>query len=125
MNTRSVRNFRPAPAVMAAVTVVIAASLLGGCTSHYKVTDPASGKVFYTTDIDRERSGVITFEDERTDADVTLKLLRSRSAMVTLALMAARLGDGQVDGDHLGSAEVLRLTHRPEALTVVAASGPT
>lgn len=71
MNTRSVRNFRPAPAVMAAVTVV-AASLLGGCTSHYKVTDPASGKVFYTTDIDRERSGVITFEDERTDADVTL-----------------------------------------------------
>ncbi len=31
----------------------------------------------------------------------------------------------QVDGDHLGSAEVLRLTHRPEALTVVAASGPT
>jgi hypothetical protein len=38
---------------------------------------------------------------ENADADVTLKLLRSRSAMVTLALMAARLGDGQVDGDHL------------------------
>ncbi|GAA2060826.1 DUF3375 domain-containing protein [Williamsia deligens] len=38
---------------------------------------------------------------ENADADITLKLLRSRSAMVTLALMAARLGDGQVDGDHL------------------------
>ncbi|KQR99441.1 hypothetical protein ASG12_00995 [Williamsia sp. Leaf354] len=40
---------------------------------------------------------------ESADADVTLRLLRSRSAMVHLALMAARLGDGQVDGDHLAA----------------------
>ncbi|MBT0567640.1 DUF3375 family protein [Williamsia sp. CHRR-6] len=40
---------------------------------------------------------------ENADADVTLRLLRSRSAMVYLAMMAARLSDGQVDGDHLAA----------------------
>lgn len=35
------------------------------------------------------------------DADVTLRLLRSRSAIVYLAMMAARLAGGPVDGDRL------------------------
>ncbi|GAA1459408.1 DUF3375 domain-containing protein [Williamsia maris] len=51
-----------------------------------------------------ERDGAATLYaafSENADADVTLRLLRSRSAMVYLAMMAARLADGQVDGDHL------------------------
>ncbi|SIS21402.1 DUF3375 domain-containing protein [Williamsia sterculiae] len=38
---------------------------------------------------------------ESADGDVTLRLLRSRNAVVHLSIMAARLGDGQVAGDLL------------------------
>ncbi|WP_018180481.1 DUF3375 family protein [Jongsikchunia kroppenstedtii] len=40
---------------------------------------------------------------DNADGDVTLRLLRSRHAVVYLAMMAARLGDGQVAGDHLAA----------------------
>ena len=46
---------------------------LAGC--HYKVTDPASGKVFYTTSVDKVKrgGGAIKFKDARTDAEITLQ----------------------------------------------------
>ena len=50
---------------------VLAAALMAGCASYYKVTDPASGKIFYTEDVKR-RNGTITFKDAKTGADVTL-----------------------------------------------------
>ena len=40
---------------------------------------------------------------DNADSDVTLRLLRSRNAVPYLAIMAARLADGQVDGDHLAA----------------------
>lgn len=40
---------------------------------------------------------------DNADGDVTLRLLRSRNAVVYLAMMASRLGDGQVAGDHLAA----------------------
>lgn len=40
---------------------------------------------------------------DNADSDVTLQLLRSRNAVPYLAIMAARLADGQVDGDHLAA----------------------
>ncbi|ORM34994.1 DUF3375 domain-containing protein [Williamsia sp. 1135] len=40
---------------------------------------------------------------DNADSDVTLRLLRSRNAVPYLAIMAARLADGQVDGDHLSA----------------------
>jgi hypothetical protein len=45
---------------------------VSGCASYYKVTDPASGKVYYTEDIDKKDSGAIEFKDEATKAQVTL-----------------------------------------------------
>jgi len=48
-------------------------ALLSGCTTYYKITDPASNKVFYTTDIDKERSGAITFTDQKSKQKVTLQ----------------------------------------------------
>ena len=49
------------------------ACMLAGC-SHYKVTDPASGRVYYTEDVHHEkREGFIKFKDAKTKAEVTLQ----------------------------------------------------
>lgn len=47
--------------------------LVTGCGSYYKVTDPSSSKVYYTTKIDKERSGTIEFEDANSGSKVTLQ----------------------------------------------------
>jgi hypothetical protein len=44
-----------------------------GCTTYYRVTDQPSGKVYYTTDIDRVESGAVQFHDVKTGARVTLQ----------------------------------------------------
>ena len=55
---------------------VMAASmlLLAGCGTYYRVSEPASGKEFYTTNIDDAgRGGAIKFTDARTGEVVTLQ----------------------------------------------------
>jgi hypothetical protein len=47
--------------------------MVGGCTNYYRVTDPATGKTYYTTDIDKEEGGAVTIKDERTRSNVTLQ----------------------------------------------------
>jgi uncharacterized protein YceK len=55
------------------LAVLVIAASVGGCASYYKVTDPASGRVFYTEDIDRQKGGTtIMFKDAKTGAEVTL-----------------------------------------------------
>ena len=45
---------------------------LTGCSSHYRVTDPASGKTYYTTQIENAgRAGAIKIKDEKTGSTVT------------------------------------------------------
>lgn len=51
--------------------MILAACTLAGC-SHYKVTDPNSGKAYYTTDVDRERSGTVSFKSAADGSRVTL-----------------------------------------------------
>jgi len=48
-------------------------AFLGGCVSYYRVTDPVSGKVYYTDSIETEHSGAIRFKDEVTQRTVTLQ----------------------------------------------------
>lgn len=48
-------------------------ALLSGCATYYKVTDPNSSNVYYTTDIDKERSGAVSFTDAKSKAKVTLQ----------------------------------------------------
>jgi PBP1b-binding outer membrane lipoprotein LpoB len=43
-----------------------------GCTKYYKVTNPTSDKVYYTTKIKKKKSGAIRLQDERTGNKVTL-----------------------------------------------------
>ena len=55
-----------------AVFVVLLTLSLAACAHYYKVTDPASGKVFYTQDVDRKGSAV-EFKDAQTGSAVTLQ----------------------------------------------------
>jgi uncharacterized protein YceK len=50
---------------------VLAAVLMAGCASYYSVTDPASGRVFYTEKVQRA-NGTVMFKDAKTGAEVTL-----------------------------------------------------
>ena len=45
---------------------------LCGCASFYKVTDPVSGKVYYTDNVQNKGNGAIRFKDEVTKTRVTL-----------------------------------------------------
>jgi hypothetical protein len=47
--------------------------MLSGCTSYYKVTDPTTGKVYYTTQLDHKSSGAATLKDARTGNKVSLQ----------------------------------------------------
>ena len=50
------------------------AGLLGGCGGdYYRVNDPAGDKLYYTTDIDRTKTGVITFKDKKSGSKVSLQ----------------------------------------------------
>ena len=47
---------------------------VAGCASYYKVTDPTSGKEFYTQDVSRKiTGGAIEFKDAKTGAATTLQ----------------------------------------------------
>jgi hypothetical protein len=55
------------------ITCGLAAAVVG-CSSHYRVTDPSSGKTYYTTKIDNAgRAGAVKIKDEKTGSTVTLQ----------------------------------------------------
>lgn len=49
------------------------AAVLAGCTTYYRVSDPAGTKEYYTTDIDETKTGAISFKDEKTGSEVRLQ----------------------------------------------------
>ena len=44
-----------------------------GCTSYYRVTDPTTGRNYYTTRLDEQRDGSVQFKDARTGNEVTVQ----------------------------------------------------
>lgn len=53
--------------------LAILAFVISLTACHYRVTDPASGRVYYTTEIKRyDKSGSIGFKDKLTGKHVTL-----------------------------------------------------
>jgi hypothetical protein len=44
-----------------------------GCTSYYHVHDPSTGKDYYTTKLEQDRSGSSTLKDARTGRQVTVQ----------------------------------------------------
>jgi hypothetical protein len=55
-----------------ALVVVLLTVGLAACAHYYKVTDPASGKVFYTEDVKRNGSAV-EFKDGQSGGVTTLQ----------------------------------------------------
>lgn len=47
--------------------------LAAGCTTYYKVTDPQSGKEYYTEDVKTEKGGTVKLRDARSNSDITLQ----------------------------------------------------
>jgi len=55
-------------------TVIVAALFVGaGCTNYYKVTDPTTGRVYYTTELTTHSSGAATIKDARTGNTVNIQ----------------------------------------------------
>jgi hypothetical protein len=44
-----------------------------GCTTYYRISDQATGRIYYTTDYDRTDSGAVVFEDAKSRSKVTLQ----------------------------------------------------
>ena len=55
----------------------IVLSLVVGCASYYRVTDPSTQKVYYTTELKQDK-GDTTFKDGRTGDMVTLQNVQVR-----------------------------------------------
>ena len=50
----------------------ILALAVAGCSSYYKIADPASGKIYYSNEIQKE-SGSIEFKDANSGSTVTIQ----------------------------------------------------
>jgi hypothetical protein len=58
---------------LTASTALLAIVLVtAGCTTYYRVTDPASGRMYYTTDISR-RGSAVEFTDAKSGSSVILQ----------------------------------------------------
>ncbi len=53
--------------------VVALLGLAAGCTSYYRVTDPTTGKVYYTTDMHNKGSGATELKDAKTGDTITIQ----------------------------------------------------
>ena len=56
---------------LAILTATILVMVTLGCASYYKITAPATGKDYYTQEVERE-GGSVTFQDVNSRATVTL-----------------------------------------------------
>jgi hypothetical protein len=55
-----------------AVAAVAASALLAGCAGYYRVTDPGSGRQYYTTKVEKSNAGAVSFKDNK-GSQVTLQ----------------------------------------------------
>jgi hypothetical protein len=55
------------------VLVIISLVSLAGCTTYYRVTDPSTDNVYYSTSVKKLSGGAVRIKDEKTGKDVTLQ----------------------------------------------------
>jgi len=58
--------------MLRSMLVLLCLLALSACAHYYRVTDPGSGKSFYTEEVKRDGSAV-TFKDSQTGAQTTLQ----------------------------------------------------
>ena len=54
------------------LVLFIALCFLFGCTNYYRITNPDTGKAYYSREVDEKGDGVLEFTDARTGEKVTL-----------------------------------------------------
>ena len=54
-----------------------------GCSSYYRITDQATGRIYYTTDYDRRDNGGVVFEDAKSSAQVTSAVIGNPRSIET------------------------------------------
>jgi len=60
--------------ILQAITALtLAVILFAGCARFYEVTDPQSGKIFYTRDVDYKKGGAVGFKDAKTGSKIVLQ----------------------------------------------------
>jgi hypothetical protein len=62
---------RTAPLTGAMLLAVVLGT--AGCGTYYRVTDPSSGRVYYTDEVKRSSQGTVQVKDAKSGADVTLQ----------------------------------------------------
>ncbi|MCK9196151.1 MAG: YgdI/YgdR family lipoprotein [Syntrophales bacterium] len=58
------------------VSLVVSCLILlaiSGCGSYYKITEPTSKNVYYSTEFEKTKTGSIAFKDAKTGAIVTIQ----------------------------------------------------
>ncbi len=55
------------------LSLALAAVVLAGCATHHQVTDPSSGRVYYTNDLDTMKNGAVQCTDGKTGSTVTMQ----------------------------------------------------
>lgn len=53
--------------------IIMSLSIPGCAGNYYRISDPATGKVYYSQDIKRKNSGAIQFKDDISKTQVTLQ----------------------------------------------------
>jgi hypothetical protein len=58
-----------------ALVVLLLAALitLAGCAKYYEVKDPGTGKLYFTNDLNYNKSGSVQFHDIKSNVGVTLQ----------------------------------------------------
>lgn len=55
------------------VVTLCSGLFVAGCATYYKATDPQSGKVYYTQDVEDVEGGAVKLKDARSGSVVTLQ----------------------------------------------------
>ena len=53
-------------------SLFLLAITISGCTSYYRVLDPTTDKVYYTTEVNELRGGAVKLKDAKTQRTVTV-----------------------------------------------------
>jgi hypothetical protein len=54
------------------ILLILVFVFLAGC-EYYRVTDPSTGKIYYTKEVKKRGSGAVELKDEKTGNEVTLQ----------------------------------------------------
>ena len=99
------------------LALVAGFTCLTACTNYYQVSDPATGKTYYTDKYDQKSSGAVTFTSMHTGEDVTIQ----NSAIKKVNEQQAKYGQTDSQASSATAAPKAEATKTPAAPAAPAA----